>query len=439
MGPRRLPLLLLWGLLPALVWGDSLLLAAVDALLQPNVSALAIDPLLTVKAAACDVGRQQPFFWESAEEDVAHAFIARHQHPEDCDAQRFVTFPVIPNLRGLAQSLSEFRHGLLCAIAAGRLFVAGRHSFWLYAHPRFCPDQSLQCYVRPLAGCADRFAAQLPAAEELNSTYAELLASNATVVRQQISLCPDAALQPLAMRLNCTLAGLHQVAQQYLTRPSRRVLDAIRQFGRPLSAPYMSVHIRTGKLFAGHNERVELHDFAVGYPLHRYAKLVHHIALALQLTQFFVSIDDWKATEGFASLLAQYFRGTPPPAGKRHPNPALTPPHAPLNISVHYLPYEAFPLQTIVSRHSRVEDNITEYYCGDVDEAVTMLANIHLLSHGRFFLSTGVSQVDVAVKQLMRAGPRVSPCAWEIVDRKACHKIGLCHSNWNFARMWPRD
>ena len=78
-----------------------------------------------------------------------------------------------------------------------------------------------------------------------------------------------------------------------------------------LTAPYMSVHIRTGKLFAGHNERVELHDFAVGYPIHRYAKIIHQLGLASGIHTFFVSIDDWQAIRGL--------KVPAPPAVSLHP------------------------------------------------------------------------------------------------------------------------
>ena len=414
-----------------------------------NTSEILFDPAAGERLARCAPEVQHPFFWETLHEDPIFQFLHRHQHPPDCASRKFLSWPADPWLRGLTQSVASLRHSLLCAVAHGRVFDVLDNSFNLYAHPRYCPSKSFACYAEPLSGCAAHMLGILDRAVACNASADPRAGANTSLealgdvvfVRQQTPACPEEVLAPLASQLNTTVAGLHQVAQQYLLRPTPDVRSALRAFGRRLNitGPYVSVHIRTGKLFAGHNERTDLHEFMVGYPLHRYAKMVHQVGLALGVRAFFVSIDDWPATEGFASLLHHLFSGKPLQLAKKYRGKVPHRGHDPIPITVHWLPLSAFPLQTIVQRHARIEDGIHEYYNQSVDETVSMLVNIHFLSHGRFYLSTGASQVDVCTRQLMGTGPRASACTWEVIAHKVCHQIGLCLSNWRLAGMWPRD
>eukprot|EP00997_Jenningsia_sp_PLL12_P006613 NODE_3170_length_806_cov_93.892999_g2644_i0.p1 GENE.NODE_3170_length_806_cov_93.892999_g2644_i0~~NODE_3170_length_806_cov_93.892999_g2644_i0.p1 ORF type:complete len:250 (-),score=57.61 NODE_3170_length_806_cov_93.892999_g2644_i0:55-783(-) len=227
------------------------------------------------------------------------------------------------------------------------------------------------------------------------------------------------------------------------TKALRRELDSTYK-SLNLKEPYISIHLRTGKYFSGHNERVELHEIAVGYPIHRYAKILRQIGLSLNVHSFYLSIDDLTAVRGFQiSMLEQYHPGTVKKSKKRlKEEQKETSPMSDLsgNFSLKFMPFESFPLQKAVTRHGRLEDEFrqgTSYYNDTVDETISMLVNIYIMSHARFFLATGPSQVDVCTKLLMHVGS-VSQCTYEVIGGQACWHIHLCRTNWRLAHMWPR-
>eukprot|EP01012_Entosiphon_sulcatum_P015813 TRINITY_DN20780_c0_g1_i2.p1 TRINITY_DN20780_c0_g1~~TRINITY_DN20780_c0_g1_i2.p1 ORF type:complete len:275 (-),score=37.95 TRINITY_DN20780_c0_g1_i2:30-854(-) len=258
----------------------------------------------------------------------------------------------------------------------------------MYAHPLLCPERSFSCYFEPVGSCVD-YAVEL----------AQQNSSNVTVATLE---CPRERLLGLMQMFNSSLLDVHVAAMQYLTRRNARLLKAL-DFHRKymnFTEPYIGVHIRTGKKFSGHDERVQYDKVNRGYPPPRMARIALIIGRALNISHFFLSVDYASDRRKFLLAMEQF-------------DPSAR---------VSYFPDSAFPLMSLVTKYGKLELVIGEYYKSAAsDEGLAMLSNVIFLSQSQFVLATGASQVDLGIRLWMRQ----PACLFEVMAGH-CGNMPLC-------------